>query len=147
MKLSENGFYLIRMFEGQKNYAYLDSINLPTIGIGFIQVGGKKVKMGDYMTDKQIQDEFFIQIKQYEKCVNDTIKVPLTQNQYDSCVSFAFNLGCSAFSKSTLAKIINKNPNDEAIKAEWSKWCRAGGKVIQGLVNRRSAEILNYFKK
>jgi len=147
MKLSENGFYLIRIFEGQKNFAYLDSVGIPTIGIGFIQVGGKKVKMGDYMTDKQIQDEFMIQIKQYEKCVNDTIKVPLTQNAFDSLVSLCYNIGCNAFAKSTLAKMINKNPNDEKIKTEWVKWSRAGGKVIQGLLNRRSAELLNYLKK
>jgi lysozyme len=60
-------------------------------------------------------------------------------------VSFAFNLGSGALSKSTLLKKVNANPNDASIGAEFLKWNKAGGKVLAGLTRRRKAESELYF--
>ena len=69
------------------------------------------------------------------------------QNQFDALVSFAYNLGNGALKGSTLLKKVNANPNDIAIKKEFLKWVNAGGKRLQGLVNRRTEEANLYFSK
>ena len=75
----------------------------------------------------------------FEKCVNESVKVPLTQNQYDALICFVFNIGCQAFKDSTMLKHIN---NNDFKKAAWwfSKWIIAGGKPCEGLINRRAKE-------
>jgi lysozyme len=77
--------------------------------------------------------------------VKPLIKVELSDNQFSALVSFAFNLGAGALSKSTLLKKVNANPEDESIRAEFAKWDKAGGKQLRGLTRRRKAEADLYF--
>ncbi|QMV27382.1 glycoside hydrolase family protein [Brucella sp. BO3] len=69
--------------------------------------------------------------------VERLVKVPLTDNQFAALVSFDFNTG--ALDKSTLLKKLNKG-DYAAVPVELMKWVNAGGKKINGLVNRRAAE-------
>ena len=64
----------------------------------------------------------------------------LNQNQYDALCSFIYNVGVGAFNRSTLKRLISQNPNDPLIGSEFLKWKKAGGKVVQGLINRRIDE-------
>jgi lysozyme len=73
------------------------------------------------------------------------VKKPLTQNQFNALVSFAYNVGTGAFSTSTLLKKVNANPNDLTIRNEFARWTRANGKIVNGLVNRRKKESDVYF--
>jgi len=75
------------------------------------------------------------------------IKKPITQNQFNALVSFAFNVGIGALSKSTLLKLVNINPNDGNIAKEFLKWNKAGGKIVGGLTTRRIKESSIYFTK
>lgn len=75
----------------------------------------------------------------YEAGVNRNIKVPLNANQYGALVSFTYNLGEGNLAKSTLAKKVNAGDFVGASK-EFSKWNKAGGKVLAGLTRRREAE-------
>jgi lysozyme len=70
----------------------------------------------------------------------------LNQNQYDSLCSFIYNVGVGAFSRSTLKKLVSCNSTDPLIKGEFMKWKKAGGKVNQGLINRRTDESNLYDK-
>ena len=54
-------------------------------------------------------------------------------------MSFVFNLGLGSFKSSTLRKKLNAS-DFEGAKAEFGRWVYAGGKVVQGLVNRRKEE-------
>jgi len=72
--------------------------------------------------------------------VNSGVKVALNQNQFDSLVSFTFNTGIQAFADSTLLKMLNQG-NYDAVPDQLRRWVRAGGNVVQGLVNRRENEI------
>lgn len=69
----------------------------------------------------------------------DCIKRPLTDDQKTAFLSFAFNVGNSAFCKSTLARKANAGDMAGAC-AELSRWTYAGGKELPGLVRRRAAE-------
>ena len=98
------------------------------------------------MTDDQIEQEFFKEIPTYVECVNKLVTATISQNQFDSLVSFVFNLGCNSLASSTLLKKVNVNSCDKSIAQEFTKWDKAGGKVIQGLLYRRMKEAQNYFK-
>ena len=147
MKLSENGYKFISTWEGIKTKAYQDSVGIWTVGIGFIQIDGKKVTKDTTLTLDQIKTEFTKQIIKYEDAVNSNVTSKITQNQFDALVSFCFNLGAGALKTSTLLKKVNVEPNDTSITGEFMKWVKAGGKVIQGLVKRREAEAKLYFTK
>jgi hypothetical protein len=67
------------------------------------------------------------------------VKQPLTQNQFDVLVDFAYNAGVGALKSSTLLKKVNAAQFD-AVPAELMKWTKGGGKVLPGLVRRRQAE-------
>lgn len=54
-------------------------------------------------------------------------------------VSLAYNIGLTAYAKSTVARCIAKDDHENAAKA-FEMWNKAGGKVMQGLVNRRKLE-------
>ena len=78
-------------------------------------------------------------LKKFEAAVNNAVKIPLNQNQFDALVSLAYNIGTNAFSKSTLVKKLNANDIRGAAD-QFDVWVNAGGKRMQGLVNRRARE-------
>ena len=71
--------------------------------------------------------------------IDELVKVELTDNQFGALVSFAFNVGLGAFTKSTLLKKLNKGEY-ASVPAELAKWRFNDGKVMTGLINRRAAE-------
>ena len=149
MKLDKKGIDLILIFEGLKLKPYLCSAGVPTIGYGSTYYeNGTKVKLSDPKITKERAIELFKNtIEKYEKAVNELIKVTLTQNQFNALVSFTYKVGISALKVSTLLKKVNANPSDETIKNEFEKWVDAGGKQVQGLLNRRKKEVEMYFSK
>ena len=109
MKLSKKGYELIKKFEGVRNNSYQDSIGIWTIGIGFIQVGGVKVIKGDKITDDEIEREFFKQILTYENCVINSLTTTITQNQFDSLISFVFNVKMRIQLLASASVVFNQN--------------------------------------
>jgi lysozyme len=149
MKLNDKGYNLIKEFEGLKLKPYLCSAQVPTIGYGSTYYeNGKKVKLTDAPITKERADALFqIVADDFAKRVVPLIKKPLTQNQFNALVSFAFNLGVRALQNSTLLRLVNINPNDANIAKEFLKWNKAGGVVVKGLTNRRIKESALYFTK
>ncbi len=136
MKTSDNGLDLIKSFEGLRLEAYLDSVGVLTIGYGHIS----KVSAGDTCTEEQADEWLKSDVERAELCIENSVKVPLTQNQFDALVSFVFNLGCFALGKSTLLRKLNAG-DDMAAADEFLNWCHAGGRRIDGLVRRRKEEM------
>jgi GH24 family phage-related lysozyme (muramidase) len=75
--------------------------------------------------------------------VRNAITAPVSQNEFDAMVMLAFNIGVSAFTTSSVCKLIN-NPNAPSpyanLEAAWKAWDRSQGKVMAGLDNRRQCE-------
>ena len=69
----------------------------------------------------------------------ECVKRPMNDGQKAAFLSFAFNVGNGAFCSSTLVRKANAGDMPGAC-AELSRWAYAGGKQLQGLVNRRAAE-------
>ena len=122
---------------------------VPTIGYGAtFYPDGKKVTMSDKaITEAEGTALLASMLTKFEQYVDSYCIDTITQNQFDALVSFCYNLGPANLKASTLLKKVNANPNDETIRAEFMKWTKAGGKVLKGLVTRRTAEADLYFKK
>lgn len=147
MKLNKEGYLLITKFEGLSLKPYLDSIKVPTIGYGnTYYTDGKRVTLLDKEITKEVAFDVFKEVaNRFGKRVDELVTSNINQNQYNALVSFAYNVGTGNFASSTLLKKVNKNPNDLTIKDEFLRWNKAGGKVINGLTNRRNEEANIYF--
>ena len=98
MKLSTNGKNIIKEHEALRLKAYLPTPNdVWTIGWGHT----KTAKQGMTITEAQAEVLLSSDVAWAEAAVNQLVKVPLTQNQFDALVSFTFNLGQSNFSRAS----------------------------------------------
>lgn len=142
--LSYEGAALIARFEGKSNELYDDPAGHCTIGVGHLVHlgrcdGSEPEEFRRGLTDQQVYDLFIADAQRYINAVNGLISAPLSQNQFDALVSFAFNVGIGALEGSTLRRKINEGDYGGAA-TEFSKWTKAGGQVLQGLVRRRTSE-------
>lgn len=142
---SDQCYAIIKHFEGCKLKAYQDSVGVWTIGYGNTFYGdGSRVKPGDVITQAQANDLLPIIVKKFAMDVYKFVKRPLLQHEYDALVSFTYNVGIGNFEKSTLLKKVNNNAPGDQIQAEFAKWNKAGGKVLNGLIRRRNSEAVLY---
>lgn len=140
MRISENGIEFIRQLEGEKLTAYPDIVGIWTIGVGHTGfVDCKPVARGMAITKEKSKELLTADLKRFESAVNDAVKVTLTQNQFDALVSLAFNIGEGAFARSTLVNKLNAGDKKGAAE-QFLVWKNAGGRVSQGLLNRRQKE-------
>lgn len=138
MKTSDAGLAAIRGHEGSRLTAYPDpgTGGEPwTIGIG--HTGG--VKEGDTITEEEEMELLRSDVCAAEQCVDESVEVVLTQNQFDALVSFVFNVGCNAFKNSTLLRLLNQGNYDGAAQ-QFGRWNKAAGNVMAGLTRRRHDE-------
>jgi lysozyme len=145
-KASDACLDLIKRFEGYSSKAYLDSVNVRTIGYGTtVYPSGKRVALGDVCTEQQADAWLKHDVQWAERAVYAYTRDDINQGQFDALVSFAYNLGAGALRGSTLLKLVNANPCDyEAITKQFMRWNKAGGKVLKGLTRRRTAEAYMY---
>ncbi len=151
MQMSQHGLDLLTQWEGCELKVYNDAAGLPTIGVGHlltkseltsgkITIGGVPVKYSNGITAQQAEQLLAQDLGPTEAAVNNGVKVKLSQNQFDALTSFTFNVGVSAFTNSTLLKLLNQGQYAQ-VPEQLMRWTRAGGRVVQGLVNRRQNEI------
>lgn len=148
MRTSNNGLAIIKKHESLRLKPYLCPAGVPTIGYGNTYYGnGLRVKLSDpAITNCEAESLLEASLKHYEQGVDRYVRVSITQNQFDALVSFAYNVGLGSLQKSTLLKRINANPNDPNIRYQFSRWKRANGRVLKGLIKRRKEESELYFK-
>lgn len=142
MKISEKGLNLIKKYEGFSSRPYMCPANIPTIGYGSTYYpNGTKVKLSDDSISEEEATQIleYIAQKDFGSAVNKFVIVELTQNQFDALVSFAYNIGRTAFENSTLLKLLNRGEY-EAAAEQFEKWNKSGGKVLSGLTKRRFDE-------
>ncbi|ENU59680.1 MULTISPECIES: lysozyme [Acinetobacter] len=140
--VSPQGVDLICGFEGLELKAYDDGVGVCTIGYGTtIYPHGKAVQYGDTCTIEQAKNYMQYDLRRFEQAVSAAVNVPLNQNQFDALVSLSYNIGIGAFKNSTLLKLLNAS-DYHAASHQFDVWIKAGGKTVQGLVNRRAVEKL-----
>lgn len=139
---SINCFNLIKQSESCALSAYLCPAGVPTIGYGHTKGVTITMHCTQSMADKWLQED----VQEISNYINRIITSSINQNMFDAIVDFVFNVGIGNFLSSTLLKKINMNPNDITIKNEFNKWVYAKKKILPGLVIRRDAEVILYFK-
>ena len=146
---SKRGLTALTKLEGFKPSVYKDSAGLLTIGVGHLltpaeQASGQLESI-DAMWKHGLADDEVIallerDVQRFVTAVNTAVTVRLKQQEFDALICFVFNIGVGAAQKSTLIKKLNLG-DYTAVPNELRKWNKAGGRVLQGLVNRREAEI------
>ena len=142
MKISLEGLSLIKKFEGCELEAYKCAAGVWTIGYG----STKEVKEGDTLTQEEADELLLHEMDEYEGYINEMVTTNLKQNQFDSLVSWVFNLGPANLKASTLLKVLNAKVlnlgNLEGVPEQMKRWNKANGKTLDGLIRRRKAEAL-----
>ena len=134
---------VIKEFEGYSSKPYLCPSGIPTIGYGnTMYTNGERVTMDDPEIDQKEANKMLLDtIKTVEKQVKSVLEVKLPAHKLAALISFTYNVGIGNFSNSTLLAWVNSNPDFPRIPEQFRRWNKGGGKVLNGLIRRREAEI------
>lgn len=147
MKASKDAIEALKVHEGFRARMYFDQAGLPTIGYGtLIDTPEEQYLRTATITEAQAEDLLRRDLAKFEQVVNDTITVPLTQNQFDALLLFVYNVGPGGFRNGSLPRLINGKADPLAISAKWREYRMAGGQVSNGLVKRRREELNLYWR-
>ena len=140
MAIAKSTLDFITKEEGSRNKAYQDSKGLWTIGVGHLIKTDEEHLLNETLTDEQVKELLKSDLKWCSEAVESSVRVPLTQNQYDALYSLCFNIGETNFRKSTVVKRINENDLKGAADAilMWNKPA-----VLQKRRERERALFLN----
>lgn len=126
---------LIAGFEGFRTVAYQDPVGIPTACFGMTE----GVEVGQTFTEAECEEYLFEEVVHFQRAVRERVHVPLTQNQLAAFTSFTYNVGVSAFERSTLRRKLNAGDYEGACN-QLPRWVYANGVKLPGLVKRREAE-------
>ena len=106
MHISEKGIEFLKAVEGVEHYPYPDIKGHATIGVGHLMHFGAPTakELNTYYSDDDINKLLAKDLQKYEDLIHSTVKVPLTQNQFDALISFAWNIGPGYVKKSSKSK-------------------------------------------
>jgi lysozyme len=152
MKIGEKGIALLKHSEGCVLHPYMDVAGVWTIYYGHaILYQGNQLK-GEENRDlayslypnpnpEEAENVLKMDLAERENKLSG-LNISINQDQFDALISFIYNIGWGGFLNSTLLKRIKLGIGD--ITEAFLMWDKAGGKVVQALVNRRKAEALLY---
>lgn len=146
MSVSAAGVDSIMQWEDCRIAVYRDIAGYPTAGCGHLVTDGTH-RVGQQLSKDQIRDLLVEDLAPTVTCVNRGIgNAKTSQGQFDAFVSLTFNIGCPRFLGSTALKC-HKRGDAVCATRGIGMWKYAGGKVSQGLINRRAAEAKLYESK
>lgn len=128
---------IVRPWEGSSQEVCPDIVGVPTVCYGHT---GKDVKLGQPRRtaaecERLLSGDLAIAHAAVKRCIPRQLPVPTEA----ALVSFVFNVGPSGVCGSTLGKHMNAGNIAQGC-GQLMRWVYAGGKRVQGLVNRRQAE-------
>ena len=120
--------------EGVELQVYLDPVSLPTVCVGRMD---KKLKLGQTFTLDECMEMLAEDWKKHQDQLDKIVKVPYKSEwQKEALTDFTFNVGIGNVQSSTLIRLLNQGKHVEACQ-QLSRWVKAGGKTLKGLVTRR----------
>lgn len=131
---------LLRQVEGCVLHPYRDSAGVWTIGIGTTRIYGLPVtEQTPPITLDQAEAYCETDMQWVAAAIAKYVTVPLAPHEWAALASFTYNEGAHALATSTLLRVLNLGKRDYAAD-QFAAWNMAGGRVVQGLVNRRRLE-------
>lgn len=145
MTVSTNGLNFLKQTEALRLTAY----NLGdgwTIGYGnkFYE-DGTAVKQYQTITAARAEQLFKNIANKFASEISKLITSRLTQNQFDAVLSYAYNRGTGKFKASELLKMINRDPNNKAIKEQFVIEWGTNQTYKSSIITRRIKEAELYF--
>jgi lysozyme len=142
VKVSKEAIKLIKHHEGVRAKPYKCPAGLWTVGVGHLIGDGKTLpaSWNKTFTNEEIDGILAADLRRFELGVHKMLpNVPLRQHEFDAIISFCFNLGLGCFQRSTIRQALLRGDKETAMES-LVKYCRAGGKILKGLQNRRLDE-------
>jgi len=141
MKVNKAALDLIKEFEGLRLEAYRDSVGVWTIGYGTTARAGVGIKPQRGMVITEAEASHYLEkgVSKFADSIRPAITAPINENEFGAFVSLAYNIGPSAFKRSSSLRHFNNGDKARAAQ-NILLWNKAGGKVLRGLVRRREAE-------
>lgn len=131
---------IVAEFEGFRADAYLCPAGVYTMGFGSTRdADGKPVKPGMRVSEAEARALLTRDLAGAAKAVDTLVAVPLAAHERAALISFVYNVGQGAFAASTMLRLLNDGDRDSAA-AQFARWNKARGVVLNGLVRRRAAE-------
>jgi len=134
---------LCRKYEGYRAKPYLCPANVATIGYGSTYYAdGRKVTLQDPPMDEPTARALLLVELEHTYLPGVLRNCPILATDVRKCnsiVDFAYNCGVGRLQTSTLKRKINAN-DWEGAKEQLMLWTKGGGKVLPGLLKRRTAE-------
>lgn len=128
---------IVKPWEGKVNEVYPDIIGVPTVCYGHT---GRDVRIGQAIRSNAECDRLLAgDLSESQGYVRRCITRPLPPSTEAALVSFVFNVGPSGVCGSTLQRHMQAGNIAQGC-GQLMRWVNAGGKRVQGLVNRRQAE-------
>lgn len=142
MKANKATVDLVKHFEGFRAQAYQDSVGVWTIGYGTTAAAGLGIapRPGMVITEADAETYLHMALDKFAAQIAPAITAPINENEFGAFLSLAYNIGPSAFRKSSALKHFNAGHKDKVPDAI-RLWNKAGGQVLRGLVRRRQAEV------
>ena len=121
--------------EGLEQKVYIDPVGKPTVCVGHMD---KSLKKGETFSIEECMAMFAADWKKHQAQLDSVVKVPYKSEwQKEALTDFTFNAGIGNVKSSTLIKLVNQGRHKAACE-QLSKWVKAGGKTLKGLVTRRA---------
>lgn len=152
MNISAQAVEMIKHHEGVRFKPYRCPAKLWTVGVGHVlypEQGKLSIENRDEFllrpeddrvwTKEEVDGILRADLQRFERGVVQLLPIVLTQGEFDACVSFSFNVGLGTLQRSTFRQKIIRGDKDAAIES-LLQYCKAGGKVLRGLENRRKDE-------
>lgn len=135
---------LCRHFEGLYTRPYLCPSGVPTIGYGAtFYEDGRRVTLQDPPITRERANQLLMWHlrRHFLPDVRRMCPGLDTPGRIAAVLDFAFNAGSGNLRASTLRKRINAGAWDD-VPTQLMRWTKGGGKVLRGLVKRRTAEVM-----
>lgn len=136
MKTSQQGIDALKLSEGLKLIAYQDGGGVWTIGYGHT---GVDVRKATVWTLEKAEETLKKDLIRFEDTITQQVPFGLAQHQFDALVNLIYNIGITAFIKSTLLKKL-KGLDIYGAADEFLRWKYDNGKEVPALANRRKRE-------
>jgi lysozyme len=145
--MTKEGVDLVKSFESCRLVAYRGIDDKWTIGWG----RSRNVKEGDVCSQEQADQWLEEDLADFERMILLCISPQITDNQLSALVSFTYNVGLGYKGIKDGFKVLKSGEPSSLLKylrllrwemaaAEFPKWDKCGGIVVDGLLRRRMAE-------
>jgi len=128
---------LIKKYEGFYANAYLCPAGYKTIGYGHKILPGEQII--EPLPEDKALELLAADAEISARAIKRLINRALMPEQEAALLSFTYNVGSAALQRSTLRRKVNAG-RDSLVPKELMKWVRVKGRIMPGLVARRSEE-------